>query len=138
MGVFQGVSYEGNNQPIILAQNNNWTGSSNGQTQIIANVLVSPTYLFAAQFSGAGLTQAQLYATANFNFVAGTVSTLTGQSTMSVDSTSATASANAPLKCVGLAPGYTNGVIQNGYGILYNVGLFMLNTPFFATNSAGA
>lgn len=136
LGIFAGVTYAGANAPVILDQNNSWAGvaPTNG-IKVLANVLVSPTYLFAAQLSGAGVTRDQLGDNYFCTFVDPTTNqpnSSTGQSTLTVDSGSfGTSSTNKTLKLVGLA-NVTDGAVQNDWGIQYNVGLFKMLNPYFS------
>ena len=126
LGVLQGVTYSGTNQPVILTPNTTyWTGAAAGQTQIIANVYVDTSIDFVAQLSGAGVTQAFLGTNPYCNLLAGTISA-TGQSGMTIDSGSFSSSPTGKqFKFVGLAP-TPSGATQNAYGVQYNLGLFRL------------
>lgn len=128
LGTFQGAVYD--SADVYDSPNGFWSGPQTGVTNVQARVLVEPFAVFSAQMSGAGLVLTDVGK--NFNFTATANTSPYGNSNYTVTSGSGdTVTANLPLKCVGLAPGYN-------FGDSYNVGLFIINTPRLGNNTVGA
>lgn len=130
VGSFGSLTYAGQNQPVLVAQPQYWTGSTTGSAQPQANVYMDPSISFVAQMSGAGIVQSNLVTNPYCSFVSSAPNAATGNSLYTVDSSSFSSSPSGKqLKLVGLAP-TPNGQIENAYGIQYNLGLFRLINAF--------
>ena len=90
-----------------------------------AFVVDDPTVLFNIQTSGAGITQAEIGS--NANFLAGSGSTITGQSAYTLDSTTiATGNATRNLKIRELTPNPLN-----AFGVTYNNAVVSINNDVY-------
>lgn len=132
LGVYQGATYTYGGVPNQLP-NGFFPGNVTVDpgTSILASVNVNYNTVYAAQMSGAGITQAQIGQ--NFNFTGFSNTNPNSASGFVVTSGSAGTAAYLPLKCVGIANSPNNAL-----GNTYNIGLFIINTPQLAPNTPGA
>lgn len=133
IGAFQGCLYTTAGSLITFAPY--WPASTATLATVGATafVVVDQTVLYDMQTSGTGITQANIGNTANF--VAGSGSTVTGQSAYAIDSTTInTGNATYNLKIMGLVPRP-----GNVFGVNYNNAYVMINNNLFnsGTGTAG-
>jgi hypothetical protein len=133
IGVFWGCKYINSIGTYIFSPF--WPASTVTQAAAGADAFVvdDPTVLFNIQTSLAGITQASIGS--NANFLAGSGSTITGQSGYTLDSsTIATANPTRSLKIVALTPN-----VSNAFGVNYNNALVKINNDVYngGTGTAG-
>lgn len=125
MGVFWGCKYINSIGTYIFSPYWPASTATQGAAGADAFVVDDPTVLFNIQVSSTGLTQAEIGS--NANFVAGSGSTITGQSGYALDSTTiATGNATRNLKIVALTPN-----VSNAFGVLYNNALVKINNDIY-------